>query len=67
MGEQCLVRTVTATGDTVKLGVANLIEETSEGVTVRWRGEVVTLGKPPVVVVRKKGSLEILVPPDLLK
>jgi hypothetical protein len=64
--QRCVVRERTLSGDTVTLGVAMLLEETPTKITIRWRGEAIVLGRPPVELIRREGMILIIVPEKLL-
>jgi hypothetical protein len=61
-GERCIAATVTASGDTVYLGVAGLIGKSNEKITIRWHGEKIGLNRPPADVVRKGRNILVIAP-----
>jgi hypothetical protein len=61
-GERCIAAAVTASGDTVCLGVAGLISKSNEKITVRWHGAKIGLNRPPASIVRKGRNILVVAP-----
>jgi hypothetical protein len=61
-GERCIAVAVTASGDSIILGVAGLIARLPGKITVLWHGERIGLARPPAEVVRRGRSIQVIAP-----
>lgn len=65
--KRCVVFERNAAGDTVILGITQLIEETPTKITIRWRGKEMFVRIPPAEILRKDGTIRMVVPEGLLR
>jgi hypothetical protein len=61
-GERCIAVAVTASGDSISLGVAGLIERSPGKITVLWHGKKIGLARPPAEVVKRGRNIQVLAP-----